>query len=196
MPFMGNEPAGPAGERQMLINEILEHSNIIKDHHKILNSFMASICESLSAERGFMMMKIPELNDMRVSGTYNLSPEYVATTADISQTVMNKVMEQGEAVLSIDAMKDPRFKDTTSVVISGLHSILCVPVKIKRDVVGLIYLDNRELASAFKSQHLNVLLKFLETISPFIEALYSRVRQDEIEKDAAAKMKKKPRSTI
>jgi adenylate cyclase len=193
---MDNEIPAAQSERQVLLQEIMQHTTIIKDHNKILNSFLASICESLCAERGFMLMKIPELDEMKVAGTFHVEPEQIATTADISQTVINKVLDEGEAILSIDAMKDPRFQDTTSVVISGLRSILCVPVKIKKNTMGLIYIDNKELESAFKSQHLNVLLKFIEILTPFLESMYGRFRQDQIEKDMAQKRKKKPRSGI
>lgn len=193
---MEQDPTVSSSERQALLQEIMNQIKIIKDHNKIFNSFVSSICESLCAERGFMMLKVPELNDVKVCGTYNLSPEYIATTADISQTIIGKVLDEGEAIVSVDAMKDPRFQDTTSVVISGLRSVLCVPVSLKRDIIGLLYIDNKEINSAFRSQHLHVLQKFLEITSPFIETLYARFKQDEMEKDMTKKKKKKPRSGI
>ncbi|MDQ7821961.1 MAG: GAF domain-containing protein [Candidatus Eremiobacteraeota bacterium] len=170
-------------EQKLLVQDIIARINSIKNYYRVFDEYVVSVAESLNAERGFIMLKMKGTEDMKVFGTHNLNPESIATTADISQSVINDVAEKGKAIVSVDAMKDPRFQDKTSVVISGLRSILCVPLKIKGITVGILYLDNRYKGSAFRDQHLEVLTSFLDAASPVMEALYSRLEASEKIKD-------------
>lgn len=165
------------GSQSSMMEEIANRIDSIPDIYKIFDAYVASIAESLEAERGFIMFKRPMTDDLKVYGAYNIKPELVSTTADISQTVINKVIGEKKAVLTIDALKDPRFQDTTSVVISGIHSILCVPVTIKSITRGLVYLDNKLQHSTFKAAHQNLLVSFLSSTEAALDRLYKRVEQ-------------------
>jgi sigma-B regulation protein RsbU (phosphoserine phosphatase) len=44
-----------------------------------------------------------------------------------------------------------------SVLILGLRSILCVPLRIKSEVLGVVYVDNRLQAGIFSHEHLELL---------------------------------------
>ncbi len=167
----------PSGSQTAIMEEIVNSIDSISDIYKIFDAYVATIAESLQAERGFIMFKKPATEDLKVYGAYNIKPDNISTTADISQTVINKVIGEKKAVLTIDALKDPRFQDTTSVVISGIHSILCVPVTIRSITRGLIYLDNKLQHSTFKTAHQDLLVSFLSSTEVVLDRLYKRVEQ-------------------
>jgi GAF domain-containing protein len=165
------------GSDPAIMKEISERLATIKDVRNIFDAYIASIAEAMNAERAFLMLKRPPVKQMIVYGTFNIAPEMVSTTADVSSTVITKVIDERRPILSVDAMKDPRFQDTTSVVISGLRSILCVPIISGGAVMGIIYLDNRVQNAAFKSPHQEVLMHFLEATGSVLEALYRRLNE-------------------
>lgn len=165
------------GSQSLIMEEIVNRIDSIPDIYRIFDAYIASIAESLEAERGFIMFKKPMTDELKVYGAYNIKPELVSTTADISQTVISKVIGEKKAILTIDALKDPRFQDTTSVVISGIHSILCVPITIKSITRGLVYLDNKLQHSTFKAAHQNLLVSFLSSTEAALDRLYKRVEQ-------------------
>ncbi len=154
---------------------------------KAIDAYVTSIAECLNAERAFLMFKNAITGEMKVYGTYNISPELVTTTADISQTIIQMVIEDNKPVLSVDAMKDPRFQDRTSVVLSGLRSILCVPILLKGRMTGLIYFDNRVVNAAFKTAHQDVLVEALDTTSDILNLLYMRIERESPAKALAPK---------
>jgi two-component system NtrC family sensor kinase len=70
-----------------------------------------------------------------------------------SLTIINHVMQSGEAVLSSNAMTDKLFSKSQSVHNLGIRSALCVPIKSRRlnnvkdkesadEIVGVIYVDS------------------------------------------------------
>ncbi len=66
-----------------------------------------------------------------------------------SRTIINHVIENGDGVLSSNAMADKRFSKSKSVHDLGIRSTLCVPIKSHRldgkagdQVLGVIYIDS------------------------------------------------------
>jgi transcriptional regulator with GAF, ATPase, and Fis domain len=77
------------------------------------------------------------------------APEYKLCVA-----IVKSVLDSGSAILSDDAIKDPRFQSLTDEEQPNVKSVLCVPVKSSDRVVGTIYVDNRFKVSAFTENHL------------------------------------------
>jgi putative nucleotidyltransferase with HDIG domain len=87
----------------------------------------------------------------------------------ISSTIAHRVAEQGDPVLTTNAQEDPRFTGQHSVAIYNLRSILCVPLKVKGSVTGLIYADNRIRSGAFTQQDLSILTAFANQAAVALE---------------------------
>ena len=66
----------------------------------------------------------------------DLVPRWVKTrqktdeteTVRISRTIVNKVMESGEAILSLDATEDSRFDSSESIADFSIRSMICAPL--------------------------------------------------------------------
>ena len=66
-----------------------------------------------------------------------------------SRTIINYVLNNGEGVLSSNAMTDHRFSKGKSVHNMGIRSALCVPIKARKmadkpgdEIIGVIYIDS------------------------------------------------------
>lgn len=75
----------------------------------------------------------------------------------ISRSIVERVKNEGNAVLTVDAQKDDRFSRQQSIVTLGLRSILCVPLKSKDTLIGIIYVDNRLASGVFTAEDLDLL---------------------------------------
>ncbi len=63
--------------------------------------------------------------------------------APVSLGIIEKVLASGQPLLSADAQQDPAL-DSSSLLISGVRSVMCVPVLDReRAVQGLLYADSR-----------------------------------------------------
>ncbi len=90
----------------------------------------------------------------------------------ISKSIAQQAIRERQAILSSDAMKDDRFQAQASVADLRIHSAMCVPLWDDKDVIGLLYADNRSVLP-FKEDDLKLLtlighfaaIKIRETIA-------------------------------
>jgi putative nucleotidyltransferase with HDIG domain len=130
---------------------------------RVLAEVMDRLIALMNAERGFLMLREPD-GSLRVQVARGLDQEDVTEDKfNISNTVVRRVAETGEVILTTNAQDDPRFGQQDSVAAYHLLSILSAPLKIKDQLIGVIYVDNRihsgmfqqsdfELISAFANQ--------------------------------------------
>lgn len=128
---------------------------------RVLQVVMDTIIQITGAERGFLMLRNNESGEMDVRVARNWSHESLEPDElNISQTVVRRVLNSGQPVMTTDAQEDPRFAGQESVVLHNLRSILCVPLHVKQELTGVIYVDNRVRAGIFTRRHLELLIGF------------------------------------
>ncbi len=126
-----------------------------------LQEFLKGAVELVGGQRGLVMAPIAGSQDMEVKAAYGLDPATVWTSGSISQTILRRVAEEKQGLLTHNAMQDPRFSETTSVVLTGLRSVICVPIMPSPDAVwAVLYVDNTVQAGAFKKPNLEQLKEY------------------------------------
>ncbi len=74
-----------------------------------------------------------------------------------STMIANSVQKTGEAVLITDARIDQRFTNSQSVLKQAIHAAMCVPLKAREEVIGVLYVDNLSLANIYADEDLEFL---------------------------------------
>jgi PAS domain S-box-containing protein len=136
---------------------------------EVLQIVMDTIVRLMGAERGFLMLR-DESGEMSTRIARNWEQESVNQNEfAISRTIIQRVIEEGEAVLTTNAREDPRFGGQESIIAFNLRSILCVPLKVKSELIGVIYADNRIRSGIFSDAHRDLLLAFADQAAVSIE---------------------------
>ena len=86
-----------------------------------------------------------------------------------SRTIVRRVASTGEPVLTTNAQEDPRFVNQESVVNHNLRSILCVPLKLKNEIIGVIFVDSRVHTGLFQKNDLEMLSAFADQAAVAID---------------------------
>jgi len=73
------------------------------------------------------------------------------------RTVINEVVQSGEGVVTSNAQTDTRFADQASVLRYSLRSILCVPLRVRDETIGIIYVDNSAKSGLFSDSDFEML---------------------------------------
>jgi PAS domain S-box-containing protein len=127
---------------------------------EVLRIVMDNIVRLTGAERGFLMLK-DETGEMVTQVARNWTQESIKSGEGVtSRTVVQRVIESGEAIVTTNAQEDQRFSDKASVVAMNLRSILCVPLKVKNELIGVIYADNRIRTGIFSEAERDLLVAF------------------------------------
>jgi len=152
--------------------EIDDHTDLRRDYEKlrIANEFhrqvglernLATLYEKilevafdlLSAETGVILLFNP--------ATGQLTPEAVRKRkegeAELSQTLLDQVVQSREGLLTQAAIVDARFSASASIVAQGIRSAMAVPLLSKGELQGVLYIDTRQRAGAFTEKDLRIL---------------------------------------
>jgi putative nucleotidyltransferase with HDIG domain len=127
---------------------------------RVLEEVMDSLIALIRAERGFLMLRDEkgELRPVVARGVEHIN--LVEKAFEFSRTVVHKVAETCLPVLTTNAQQDPRFESQVSVAAYSLRSIMCAPLKIKDDLIGVIYVDNRARSGMFRDSDLEMISAF------------------------------------
>jgi len=83
----------------------------------------------------------------------------VAETIRVSRTIVNKVMETQEAILSADVMMDEEFNKAQSIADFRIRSMMCAPLLDSLgNSMGVIQVDTVKQSKRFQQEDLEVLL--------------------------------------
>ena len=148
---------------------------------QVLNEVMDQIIRLTGAERAFLMLVEPDTGKLEFRTARNMDRETIASSSfEISRSIVNQVSTSGQPVVTTNAQMDPRFKARESVIGYNLRSILCVPLRYRGQVTGVIYADNRILTSLFADRDRDLLAAFAGQAAVAIEnaRLFEKVSND------------------
>jgi adenylate cyclase len=136
---------------------------------EVLRIVMDHIVRLTKAERGFLMLR-DEKGEMVTRVARNWEKESInSSELTVSRSVVGRVIESGEPIITTNAQEDQRFVGQESIVAFNLRSILCVPLKVKNEMIGVIYADNRIRTGIFAESERDLLLAFANQAAVAIE---------------------------
>lgn len=152
------------------------------DLSEVLCVVMDAIVRLTKAERGVLMLKAEgeQSGELIPSIARNWEQESIeASDLAISRSIIQRVFDEGQPILTTNAQQDPRFDSQQSIIVHNLRAILCVPLKVKGQTTGVIYVDNRIRSGIFTSVQLELLSAFANQAAVAIEnaRLFESVRK-------------------
>jgi pSer/pThr/pTyr-binding forkhead associated (FHA) protein len=79
---------------------------------------------------------------------------------NLSQTVVNEILTQRNAILINDPKSDPRFAQQQSIIMSDLRCAMAAPLFDEGDVLGILYVDTSNLTHRYDDDCLRLLATF------------------------------------
>ena len=129
--------------RLYAVSQIGQVVNSSLESDIVLQIVMDTIIRLTNAERGFLMLK-DDAGNFTPKVARNFEQETLEQSEfAVSKTIIQKVVEESKPVLTTNAQEDPRFNEQNSIIAFNLRSILCVPLRVKKETIGVIYADNR-----------------------------------------------------
>ncbi|MBN1976419.1 MAG: GAF domain-containing protein [Anaerolineae bacterium] len=155
---------------------------------QVLNEVMDQIIRLTGAERSFLMLVDPATGELEFQAARNMDRETIASSSfEISRTIVNQVANTGKPIVTTNAQMDPRFKTRESVIGYSLRSILCVPLRARGEITGVIYADNRIRTGLFSDHDRDLLTTFagqaavaIENARLFANVVNAKVLRDNV----------------
>ncbi len=161
-----------AREREALraLYEVGQTVNSTLELSEVLNQVMDHIIELTGAERSFLMLRDEDSGQLEFRVARNVDRETLDSSSfQVSRTIVDQVASEGVAVATTNAQADPRFAAQESIVAYSLRSILCVPLRVRDRITGVVYADNRIKTGLFSDRDRDLLAAFANQAALAIE---------------------------
>lgn len=142
--------------------EIISH---ILDVDQLLDTVMDLVFKSVNADHGCFMLRDEDGRLAPKAVRYREGMNRQEELA-VSRTVVDHVMKEKQGVLVSDVHTDDRFRAVESLHRHNIREAICVPMKGRREVVGVLFLDTQSTlkqvvkrgleASKFTEDHLHL----------------------------------------
>jgi len=114
----------------------------ILDLDELMTGILDLAVENVRAERGIIFLGDAVTGELRPECARGMDRESLKEVETYSRSVIQQVA-RGQTLLTVDVGKDPTLSAYKSVVLHEIKSILCVPMRARGKVAGVIYLDTR-----------------------------------------------------
>ncbi|MEO0092220.1 MAG: sigma-54-dependent Fis family transcriptional regulator [candidate division WOR-3 bacterium] len=138
--------------------KISQTINSIMDYNELLDRIMDLAIETLSAERGVIVLK--EDNKIMPVVAREFSQKDLTDLTEISSSILNQVLQEQRPLLIHNA-QETDFSKAQSVILHNIQSVMCVPLIHREKLLGAIYVDARSRKGVFTEED----LEFLEAFS-------------------------------
>ena len=155
----GHDPRAAAVHHLRIIYDLTAITGKTVERGELLNRVMDLIFDEFRPDRGFILLQDdPNERPDPVVIRYRSRPR----TEDeghipVSRTIVQHVLRKGEGILSSNAMNDTRFRSGDSVQRYGIRSAVCVPIKSKERIFGVIHIDSSVADRSFDEDQLRLL---------------------------------------
>ncbi len=188
-------------DRDMMAS-VLEISRAINSNlhfEKLLDQIIDETIEFTSAERGFVILLDEEEDETEAHEEYTTATVVAARSfgketisnpdEKFSKVIVREVIENGRPLLSTNAHEEGRFHESESVVTQRLLSVLCVPLRSRERIIGVLYIDNRFETGVFTERD----LLWLDSVADLAGVAIENARQARHLEDALTEVRAKAR---
>ncbi len=161
-------------ETAALLNSSLELDRVLE---KVLDTIVGLT----GAERTYLMLRDKTSGELKMRAARNWDGERLASDEVIlSRSVVESAIQRGQPVLTTNAQEDDRFQGMQSVMGYKLRSIVCVPLTLRGQTLGVLYADNRVHIGMFTPDLVPILSAFANQTAIAIEnaRLFEQVKQE------------------
>jgi transcriptional regulator with GAF, ATPase, and Fis domain len=160
---------GEGQDRLQRLQRVVRALNSELHVQRLLEIIVDHLVELSGAERGFLVL-VGADGRPGAQVARNFEQEDVQSPeVAFSTSLVRKVVETGEPILTANAVEDARFADNLSLNAIRARSVMVLPFRVRGSVIGALYVDNRLQKGAFAEAELTTLQSLADLAATAIE---------------------------
>jgi GAF domain-containing protein len=148
---------------------------------EVLNTIVQACVEAIpAADKGSLHLLDEEAGELRIHAAVGYSPEVIqAVRIKLGQGYAGQVAQTGEPVIVEELHEEMLVFHTGLPEVQQIHSLICVPLRVRDRTIGVISIDNVHTTHAFRQEDLETLSAFAGQAAIAIEnaRLYEQLSQ-------------------
>jgi len=153
-------------EKLRLGNELMQHVGLKRELDDILESIADKMLEIFPADRCAMLL-LDQGSDKLVPMAIKALPG-ISRQMSISESILMEMRKSHSALFVADTSSDERFSHSASIMVQGLHSVLCAPIIHHNQFYGAVYLDSQKSAMVFSRKDLQLITSLVAQVATII----------------------------
>jgi len=141
-----------ARDMSLLLRLSAEIHNIL-DSTELQHVLLERIFERIPAENGAILLGT-RLDQLFAPTNVSRQSSLAAPVLRVSRTIVQRVFDSSESLLRSDLMTDEQTSESVRAL--NLRSVLCVPLTVAENRIGVLYLSTTDPAAPFDSRHLEL----------------------------------------
>jgi two-component system, NtrC family, response regulator HydG len=133
--------------------KIATRINRLRRTQELVREILDSIFEVVPVDRGAILLT---QGDKEFSSLYGKHRLEETSPVHVSRTVVERVMQEGLALLANDIKTSETLRTAESLVAARISSLMCVPLIVFEKILGVIYLDTTDPIVRFDEGHLQL----------------------------------------
>ncbi len=171
-------------EKLKILLEVSKELSSPEEPDQLLGKILDLLFEIMKIDRAAILM----VNEV----TGHLERKAVKSRSQISQDeqfyskrITDLACANGDAILTADARIDQRFSSSDSVLAQAIHASICVPLKPRNEVIGVLYVDNLSLSDVYSDEDVDFLTALANQAAIAIDnsRLYKKMREEAVIRD-------------
>lgn len=147
------------------MSQLLQFSELLLKPENALDAILSELIDSVvamtRANKGFLVLATAGEDNYEVRVARNLERQPVDSPSELlSDNIIREVITTKEAQIISDAFVDERYQNSLSVINLKLSSVMCVPLMVRGELLGLIYVGNDSIRNLFRPDQLETLKIF------------------------------------
>jgi serine phosphatase RsbU (regulator of sigma subunit) len=141
--------------RIAILLETLRDVNSSVDVREVIQNVLDKSIGITKAERALIMLYDDE-NVLRIEMARDDGGNDLGTKVKYSHSVAMKVAKEGRGICLIDAANQDEISLGQSILDLRLLTVMCVPLRVKSRMIGLLYVDSKATAREFTDRDLTL----------------------------------------
>jgi len=143
-------------DKLKILLEVSKQLSSPQEPDHLLNKILDLLFEIMNIDRAIILM-VNEQNQELEPKVSKSRPGVCTEEQFYSLKIIKFAYNHGKAIVTANANKDDRFCDAESVISQKIKASVCIPLKPREKVIGVLYVDNLSMSNVYSNEDVNFL---------------------------------------
>ena len=143
-------------DKLKILLEVSKQLSSPEEPERLLEKILDLLFKIINVDRGAILM-VNETTGQLERKAVKLCSGIPSEEQFYSTKIANFVCSHGDAILTADAGLDQRFNHSDSIVAQAIRASMCIPLKPRAEVIGVLYVDNLSMSDIYSDEDVEFL---------------------------------------
>lgn len=171
-------------DKLKILLEVSKQLSFPEKPERLLEKILDLLFEIINVERAAILM-VNETTGQLECKAVKLRSEIPSEDQFYSTKIANFVCSHGDAIITADAGQDQRFNRSDSIIAQSIKASMCIPLKPREEVIGVLYVDNLSMSDIYSDEDVEFLAALCNQAAIAINnaQLYNKMQAEAVMRD-------------